>query len=263
MPDRPDPHDDLSDDPDVDSHEPRWLPDLVGPNLPESRHRFAGADTGTGRSHGNESQPDPDAAELLDLAADMLDLVDPDFTSPQSLHDTASALRAAGDVSRMLFDAAIEYDEADQQAAVLRRKIERKRDYLRRREERRRERLEQGYPNEPRRPNRPVHVEVDPEAWDTVKRDAMLRQVFVGRAVAALVSSSVDDGIPAAGRAATRAGQTGRRARRFARLFLDDDTWARLRARALDADVTSARAIGLVVEAEARSLGWRPSRSTS
>jgi hypothetical protein len=48
--------------------------------------------------------------------------------------------------------------------------------------------------------------------------------------------------------------------RRFARLFIDDDNWSRLRERAVQHHLPVARLIGLVVEDEARGLGWRPSR---
>lgn len=47
-------------------------------------------------------------------------------------------------------------------------------------------------------------------------------------------------------------------AHRFARLFVDDETWRAFRARAVEAEVTVARLVGLVVESEARRVGWRP-----
>jgi hypothetical protein len=47
--------------------------------------------------------------------------------------------------------------------------------------------------------------------------------------------------------------------RRFARLFIDDDNWTHLRQRAAQHHMSVARLIGLIVEDEARELGWRPS----
>jgi hypothetical protein len=45
---------------------------------------------------------------------------------------------------------------------------------------------------------------------------------------------------------------------RFVRLLrLDVDTWTTFRAMAVDAHVTSTRMVGVLVEAEARRLGWR------
>lgn len=84
----------------------------------------------------------------------------------------------------------------------------------------------------------------------------------VGDVVGELVAAAANTGLPAernSERHPERARETGRRASRYARLFLpDDDTWPRFRARAVDASVSTARAVGLVVEHEARRLGWRP-----
>jgi hypothetical protein len=46
---------------------------------------------------------------------------------------------------------------------------------------------------------------------------------------------------------------------RFARLVrVDIETWTLFRLTAFDAHVTTTRILGLVVEREARRLGWRP-----
>ncbi|MCP4960694.1 MAG: hypothetical protein GY925_15685 [Actinomycetia bacterium] len=50
-----------------------------------------------------------------------------------------------------------------------------------------------------------------------------------------------------------------RRQKRFARLFVDDDAWTRFRTWATQLEVPVARLVGIVVEDEARKLGWRPS----
>jgi hypothetical protein len=110
------------------------------------------------------------------------------------------------------------------------------------------------YAQEIRTPNRPTHVKVDPEAWSVVKQRAFERGVLVGTAVAELVERTAERGCtgqrnPQQPRSATH---------RFARLFVDDDTWRAFRSRAVETEMTVARLVGLVVEAEARRVGWRP-----
>ncbi|MCA1842585.1 MAG: hypothetical protein LC792_05235 [Actinobacteria bacterium] len=125
------------------------------------------------------------------------------------------------------------------------------------------------YSGERRSPNRPTHVDVDDQAWATLKARAARRRQTLAKLVGDLVAEAADAGLPperASERHSERrrqggvqAGGRGRRASRYARLFLpDDDVWPRFRARAVDASVSIARAVGLVVEHEARRLGWRP-----
>jgi hypothetical protein len=90
-----------------------------------------------------------------------------------------------------------------------------------------------------RSPNRPTRVEVDPEAWDLVKRDAIANGRRVAEAVGTLHSAA-------------------RPLRRFARLFIDDAQWLTLRVIAADSGVTVSRLIGVIVEREATRLGWTP-----
>ena len=114
------------------------------------------------------------------------------------------------------------------------------------------------YAGQHRSPNRPVHAEVDDEAWFFVKADALRRRKYVGEVVGQLVvraSRGLSIGLYTDGLAGEHAG--GRRATRFVRLVgVDDERWATFRARGVDTDVTAARLVGLVVEAEARRLGW-------
>jgi hypothetical protein len=44
--------------------------------------------------------------------------------------------------------------------------------------------------------------------------------------------------------------------RRFARLFIDDDRWKELRTEAVRRSMIISRLIGIVVEHEAKQLGW-------
>jgi hypothetical protein len=110
-------------------------------------------------------------------------------------------------------------------------------------------------------PNRPAHAEVDDDAWAVVKAHAVRRRVAVGRVVGLLVREACRGLTIGLTIAPQLDGQplSGRRANRFVRLLdVDDDHWLTFRARAVNADVTTARLLGLIVEAEARRLGWRP-----
>jgi hypothetical protein len=73
---------------------------------------------------------------------------------------------------------------------------------------------------------------------------------LVGRLVADVVRQSTLPRIPADDRCVTQ---------RFARVVrVDVETWTSFRSMAFDAHVTTTRMLGLVVEREARRLGWRP-----
>lgn len=109
-----------------------------------------------------------------------------------------------------------------------------------------------------RRATRPIHVDVDPDAWAALKLDAVRRGTTLGEAVGALVTAEVGRGGQTFGQ--TR-GETcgawsdlrgqpgrGRRAKVFARVAVDDDSWAEMRAFALGHRVTVARAVGVLVE---------------
>jgi hypothetical protein len=112
------------------------------------------------------------------------------------------------------------------------------------------------YVGQLRSPNRATHVEVDDEAWALVKRDALRRSVTVAAAVAVLVANASTDALSAT-RKRERVSEDGRRARRFARLFLTDTDWSAFRALCDEASVPVARGVGLVVEREARRLAGR------
>ena len=117
------------------------------------------------------------------------------------------------------------------------------------------------YAGAKRSPNRPVHVEVDAGAWAVVKSNAVRRRVAVSGAIGQLVTDVVESGPRSAHRALCRPAQPsarGRRAQRFARLSVADETWSAFRALAVDAHASTARLLGIVVEVEAHKLGWRP-----
>ena len=126
-------------------------------------------------------------------------------------------------------------------AGVVKRRIERHQEAIRRR-------AEPGDRKDNRRQNVPVHVEVDPAAWVAVKREAMLDRSTVGAMVGELVVRSVHD------RVIPRRRPHQSSAQRFARLFVDSETWGQFRALAVDAHVSAGRLVGLLVEREARRL---------
>jgi hypothetical protein len=157
-----------------------------------------------------------------------------------------------------LRDAAAELRVAEAAVARKQRQLERAQKARERAAEIERRRATGGlYANEKRSPNRPCHAEVAPAAWAAVKREAIRRQVPVGRYVGSLVADVAAHGLPHVA-AAPQVGRT----RRFTRLLaVDDDTWTAFRIRADEAGFTTALTLGLVVEVEARRLGWSKERS--
>lgn len=201
-------------------------------------------------------RPPPRSAELLRFER-------VPSNDPAALRRQAAELRAATAQALSLEAAAAELLDAEHQADVVRRRIERAGASYRRRADLEARRAAGGlYAGERRSPNRPTHVEVDDHAWTILKARAARHGRAVGEVIGDLVATAAAAGLPTERdpeRRSERRSSGGRRAARYARLFLpDDDTWPRFRARAVDASVSIARAVGLVVEHEARRLGWRP-----
>jgi hypothetical protein len=178
----------------------------------------------------------------------------PEALTPDELREWTERVQQAAQLARERYVALRQLREAKEAAAVAERRAERADASLRRLQER----LDAGglYAGQRRTPNRPTHVEVDAEAWAVVKRDATARSLTVAAAVGALLTEAVTGGIPTRHHGASDDQTVGRQAQRYARLIVDDATWTAFRAAAVDAAVTTARAVGLVVEAEARRLGW-------
>jgi hypothetical protein len=197
-----------------------------------SSYRLAGSPRGTGGSNGT----------LLDEAAATLDYTPViDHRDPESLKEIAREYRERAARSLALEEAAIECRDAVHAASVIRHRVERRRAALRRKAER-------GGKKDSRRANRPVKVEVNPAAWEAVKREAVRRRRTVGFAVGELVCRSVQDGVVPRNRPQPSS------VRRFARLLVDEETWAQFRVLALDAHLSIGRFVGLLVEREARGL---------
>lgn len=133
--------------------------------------------------------------------------------------------------------------------------IERLYDQIAAREEEQRQREEGAYwerRESGRRAQRPIRVDVDPEAWARAKgaarREGLGIGEYVGRLIAAETARRPDH------TSAFRGAQPGRRRgpereRFFARVAVGRDTWAEFVARSHDARITVARYVGLVVEA--------------
>jgi hypothetical protein len=221
--------------PDADTHTEFALKQAAN-----DHHRLAGADIGTGRSSGSA---------LLEEALALLWPKPVEPRSDESLEDWTRRYRARTERALRLEAAAIEAAEAIHQADIARRRVERRQAALRRRAARDAQRAQGGmYADQKRRPNQPVHVEVDPSAWNAVKRAAMARRTTVGQAVADLIVDAV------VGRVRPRRNPQRAPTHRFARLFVDDQTWASFRTFAHDVDVPAGRLVGLVVEREARRM---------
>lgn len=232
---------------------------LTQPHPSTDAHRLAViADGNNGNVGSCQSCSPADPTELLREAAALLQ----PRPRPRPANDDLEALRAAREETRQRIDeawglalAAADLADAEWDERVLRRRVQRQLGALQRRARIEEQRAAGGmYAREVRTPNRPTHVEVEPEAWSVVKQRAFERGLLVGTAVAELVERTAEHGFtgqrnPQQPRSATH---------RFARLFVDDETWRAFRARAVEAEVTVARLVGLVVEAEGHRVGWRP-----
>lgn len=245
---------------------------------PNDRHRLAACAAGNG---GNVGKHPRDPALDVPVGAvspeEMLATLRAAATElfrRSARGSTAEEVRAwaqqAAAVRRRVVDLADAYEQAlleEAAGVVLARRIERMTRPHAKRIETERRRAEGGmYVGEKRSPNRPTQVEVDPGAWMVVKAHAVRNRKALAAVVGKLVVQSFDRSLgslvqesgesrPAPPDSAPRP----RPERRFARLFVDDETWLRFRERAVEEELGVARFVGIVVEDEARVLGWRPS----
>ena len=121
----------------------------------------------------------------------------------------------------------------------------------RRREEYRRR--AEGPQTDRRTPSKAVRVEVDPAAWQELKIGAVRSHASIPRLLGLLVIADLASGDGhSAGRDRDepRWSQTGqgRRARQYARVEVDDETWEVLRVNAAERRLTIARRVGIAVE---------------
>jgi len=97
-----------------------------------------------------------------------------------------------------------------------------------------------------RSPNRPTRVDVDPRAWQAVKSYAIVEERKVADVVGELLTRPLPEPTD----------EVVVPQRRFARLFIDDERWKELRTEAVSRSMIISRLIGVVVEHEAKQLGW-------
>jgi hypothetical protein len=104
---------------------------------------------------------------------------------------------------------------------------------------------------------RPVHVEVDPSAWEHLRYELTREHRGFGYAVGALVRASIGRPRLVQGHVDLDAAQPGRRAGVYLRVSgVDDRTWSAFKAMAYTQCVTVARLVGILIEREATSVGW-------
>lgn len=115
----------------------------------------------------------------------------------------------------------------------------------------------------PRR-GRAVRIEVDDEAWATVKREAVRQRLWLVWWLGDLVRIEAEGlangtltGSPASRRRRSPGEGQPTPRRRFVRIDVEDDIWLDLRAAAFGAGLTAGRYVGELAEARANELGWR------
>ncbi len=171
------------------------------------------------------------------------------------MRSEGAAIRREVEEASALAEAALQLRDAELEAAALRRRLARTIAAEERRLDRERRRAEGGlYAGQARADNRPTRIAVDAEAWEVLKGEAIRRRSSVGYLAGQLVAHAVRHNtlphLSAGDRCVTQ---------RFVRLVrVDVDTWTAFRSMAFDAHVTTTRMVGVLVEHEARRLGWRP-----
>ncbi len=217
-------------------------------------HRLVASASGSDRSTGNAFVDTSESMfDVLAAAQAVLrDNAPIDWTDAEQLTDRTRELRDHLDAVAALDFAILEYRNTLYAAGVLERRMARREGRLRREVEVEKLRIDGTlYREEKRTQNRPAHIDVDPNAWTTVKRDALSRRETIGGRVGELVVQFTDNAAPPPHSSVRTAEH------RFARLTVPDESWAAFRGLAVDAHVTTARLVGLVVETEAVRLGWR------
>lgn len=117
----------------------------------------------------------------------------------------------------------------------------------------------------PRR-GRSVRIDVDDEAWATLKREAVRRRLWLVRWLGDLVRVEVEglaagevSGTPASRRRRSPGEGEPQPRRRFVRIDVDDARWLELRSAALGAGLPVGRYVGELAEVVAYEAGWRAS----
>ncbi len=105
----------------------------------------------------------------------------------------------------------------------------------------------------------PVRAVVHAEAWAIVSADAIRRRRSVGDTLGALLTRAVEVGVAQFVEVDQRGAgtSTGDLRALQVRPVLDAEVWSTFRSEARRLGIRAARAVGLVIEQEARQLGWR------
>ena len=107
---------------------------------------------------------------------------------------------------------------------------------------------------------RPVRIDVDPTAWRALRAEAARRRIsakqLLGNIARGLGADFDPGAVPTSSEPRWRRTGAGRRAGHSTLVECDDDSWARLRARAVTECITLARLLGQAVEDHARQHRW-------
>ncbi len=125
---------------------------------------------------------------------------------------------------------------------------------------RRRQRYRDRAESHPSGTGRPVRIEVDPTAWRAWRAEAARRRIpakiLLGDLARSLAQECDPMAVPTSSAPRWRRTGAGRRARQSTLVDVDDEAWARLRARVVKERVTLGLLLGRTVEHEARAQGW-------
>lgn len=115
------------------------------------------------------------------------------------------------------------------------------------------------------RHGRPVRIDVDDGAWETIRLAAIEQRtslrLYVGELVTAeaALREATPGLVPPSSRRRRSSGEgPPLPRRRFLRVHVDDDAWTTIRLAATNTGLTTSRFLGESVEARARALAWRP-----
>ena len=144
--------------------------------------------------------------------------------------------------------------QVEQKALALERRVERERRRLERRA---------GSADGSRR-GRPVRIAVDPDAWATLKREAVRRRLWLVWWIGEMVRIELDalaadevSGRPSTRRRRSPGEDDPQPRQRFLRIDIDDERWSAFRSAALDVELGVGRYVGELAEAAAHEVGWR------
>lgn len=192
--------------------------------------------------------------DLIDTAQDLVDLKHKAEDEQQKVAHMKRLLARKRELLVELGMIQRERTEAEKETRAAERQLEFER--------RRAERLGQRK-NGPR-DGRPVRIDVDDGAWAVLQREAVAQGTYLIRRMGELVRAEVHQlaagdvsGTPASRRRRGPGEGEPTLCRRFLRVEVDDETWRALRLVTLDVDLTLARYLGEIAEAEAHRLGWR------